>query len=595
MNDTMMLRGPDDSGFFISGHFGMAMRRLAIIDVEGGHQPISNEDGSIHIVLNGEIYNYLELREELQKRGHRFKTLSDVEVLVHLYEEKGVAAIDDLNGMFAFCLWDDNRKRAWIARDRLGVKPLAYFYGQGLFAFASTVDALFTLPQLSKSVDKDSLLLYLGLAYVPAPRSMYKGVQKLLPGHWALLEENNLRVEQYWDVLSQKQREMGHGEFVHEVGRILDDSIRIHARSDVPVGCFLSGGVDSSAVTALFQQYTRKAVHTFAAGFEGKEENELDYADLVVRRYHTHNHQVLFSAESSIAQLSKVLSLMDEPMADSAVIPSYCLALEAQHLGIKVILTGAGGDEIFGGYCRHYPALKNLVAGKLPNIATRLFGLFPHHSPSRIRRLMVQLSDERLDFAIGTSGCHLPLLCDAMRDRMDFYRTLDLLEEQFAPLYVLERERGFIYSRMMLDLLNYLPDNILALTDKTTMAASIEARVPLLDHRLAELVFSVSPDICVGSSFQQAKKSLKKAVAGVVPEEILNRGKMGFNGPVYHWVCNTPTIIDHLSHIDNEFVRDVVDLDKLNIILHDSRLRSQASENLYILYVFDLWCRDHVS
>jgi asparagine synthase (glutamine-hydrolysing) len=311
MNDTMMLRGPDDSGHYIEVGLGMAMRRLSIIDLEGGHQPICNEDSTIHVVLNGEIYNYIELRQDLENLGHRFKTKSDTEVLVHLYEEYGTDAVKHLNGMFAFAIWDSPRKRLWVVRDRLGIKPLVYFKSQKGFVFASTLEALACHPDFKKEVDHDSLLLYFMLSYVPTPRTIWTKAKKLPPGHWLLVENNQVRIEQYWSLKPHIHTERNQQFFVEGIQAIIKDSIDLHSRSDVPVGTFLSGGIDSSAVTALFCEHSNNAVHTFTMDFDGKGVKEGHYAKLVADHYKTQHHFQILHLDRALEELEELLPLMD--------------------------------------------------------------------------------------------------------------------------------------------------------------------------------------------------------------------------------------------------------------------------------------------
>lgn len=589
MNNTMILRGPDDAGVFMDHQVGMAMRRLSIIDVAGGHQPIFNEDKTIGLVLNGEIYNYIELRQELEMRGHQFQTHSDVEVLVHLYEEKGVEAIQDLNGMFAFCLWDRRRHRLWLGRDRLGIKPLVYFRNSEVLVFGSTLDAVCAHPSVPRQIDEESFLLYLGLAYVPTPRSIYKDIQKLPPGHWMLVEGDSVHVQKYWDFVGVERRPLTRNEFEDSARHILHNSISIHGRSDVPVGCFLSGGIDSSLVTALFSRQSDYPVHSFSIDFTGKEISELPYAALVAEQNRTQHHPYTLDAQASFDILNEVIPRMDEPMSDSAIMPSYYLSQKSREDGIKVVLAGAGGDELFGGYFRHYKYKRDWVVGSLGAIPIRIMGRLGEYLPIGLTHYGVQLADKGISFGMGTSGVHLGLLQKLLRRRGDFDDLLDLFQVQFNELRALEEQLGFSYARMAMDLKQYLPDNILGLTDKTTMAASVEARVPLLDHRLVELVFGVEPDVNIAK--HTAKNSLKRLARNILPEQILNRPKAGFNGPVNYWLhgpqreafCGT------LDCFNNAVTERFFDMDRLKSCIRSPDQLMKGSETIFMLFVFNRW------
>ena len=592
MNDAMAQRGPDDSGAYYNGSFGMAMRRLSIIDLPGGHQPLSNEDGTIHLVLNGEIYNYIELRKDMEKRGHRFKTNSDVEVLIHLYEEYGLNAIDHLNGMFAFALWDEKKQRLWLGRDRLGIKPLVYRFNKNSFSFASTIDALAQQESFEKKINEDSILLFLMLAYIPTPNSIWENVHKLPPAHWLLVENGEIRTHKYWSI-EKKDRNISHDEFLEEVKSHLDDSIELHGRSDVDVGSFLSGGLDSSAVTALFSQNSKRNIKTFSMDFMGKEDNEGHYAKMVADHYNTEHYAYELSPDKALSTLDSLLLDMDEPMADSAIIPSFLLSKMAKDAGLKVMLSGAGGDEVFGGYYRHYRSKRDRLAGKfqwVPSmIKNRLIDTIPS---SFMQYACIASNSSGFSYGINTSGINLGILNNLMCNNGKFPKALDLLRAQFDGLPELEKEWGFSYSRMLFDIKHYLVDNVLAITDKTSMAASIEARVPLLDHRLVELAFSVRPEINLTGGFSDAKNSLKAVVRNDLPSQILTRSKAGFNGPVQRWIEEKIKHINPKKYLDtfsSSLLHDFIDANEMKKLLGSSSNSTQTSENIFIIMVLGQW------
>jgi asparagine synthase (glutamine-hydrolysing) len=594
MNDTMKLRGPDDSGHYIEFQFGMAMRRLSIIDLGGGHQPICNEDSTIHVVLNGEIYNYLELREALVRKGHQFKTKSDSEVLVHLYEEYGTDAVKHLNGMFVFAIWDSPRKRLWVVRDRLGIKPLVYFKSQKGFVFASALEALACHPYFKKEVDHDSLLLYFMLAYVPTPRTIWKHAKKLPPGHWLLVENDQVRIEKYWSLNPQIDSDRNNEDYINEIRKKFNHSIDLHSRSDVPVGTFLSGGVDSSAVTAEFCLHSKKSVHTFTMDFEGKVFNEGHYAKLVADQYKTQHHFQILNLDHALENLEELLPLMDEPMADSAIIPSYILSKLARDQNIKVILGGAGGDELFGGYYRHYPSLRDKLSGSLPFIPLRFWNFISRIVNPNIGHYGGLTWDKGVAFGVGTAGVHLGLFERLLCNSKDYMKAMALTKSQFSALSDLENKWGFGYGRMLTDVQNYLVDNVLAVTDKTSMAASVEARVPLLDHLLAELAFSVPEKTNIGTSFKDTKICLKTAIKSNLPNKILNRPKTGFNGPVYDWISKKhPKIEERIFNPRHSAIQSMFDPDIVKKTWLNDTERVNACETFFMIYVADLWLEAH--
>lgn len=593
MTDRMQLRGPDDSGIYCGGRVGLGMRRLSIIDLAGGHQPISNEDGTIHIVLNGEIYNYIELRRELESRGHRFKTHSDVEVVLHLYEDHGTDAIQQLNGMFAFCLWDSRRNTAWIARDRFGIKPLFYTRDRGALSFASSIDSLRELPEFDSGLDEDGILRYLALSYVSTPYSVYRSVRKLPPASFLVVDSRGeIELKKYWSVpeASGSSSSIKMEDYLLEAELLFKSSTELHSRSDVPVGCFLSGGIDSSLVSAFFAEETQQPFHTFSVDFTGKQDSELPFARSVSERCRTIHHEDLLDASGAVRELRELIPHLDEPVADSAIVPSYVLSKRARDLDIKVLLSGAGGDELFGGYFRHYWHARDRLIGAtsaLPPEAiahpmlTRILG-------DRAAGYLARSWSRGASFALETSGIRPELLSRVIRKPARVSRMMTLLREEFKDVGTPRGPRDALlhYHRMKADLEHYLNDNILALFDKTSMAASVEGRVPFLDHRLVEFAFKNARYPFIDP--ENPKKMLRLLGRNRVPEAILARKKVGFNGPISEWL--------KILHLGSET------WPKLHEITAEwfrpERIRAlegnpSAADLLFNLYVLDQWLHSH--
>ena len=594
MNQNMWLRGPDDSGTYLKDSFCMAMRRLSIIDLQGGKQPITNEDGSVHLVLNGEIYNYIELRKELELAGHRFYTNSDVEVLVHLYEDYGTDAIQHLNGMFAFALWDESRQRLWLGRDRFGIKPLVYFKTDNELVFASTLEALACHNNFEKQIDHESLLLYFMLGYVPSPRTIWKNGQKLPPGHWLMVENKKVLIKRYWSLKPQNNLIRKPEDFVKELREKFENSIELHSRSDVPVGTFLSGGVDSSAVTSLFSEISRQSINTFTMDFEGKDFNESDYAQLVAEQLKTKHHLHNLNLDYALNILEELLPLIDEPMADSAIIPSYILSKMASQQGIKVVLCGAGGDELFGGYSRHYPNVREKLNKLFSFLPLRFWSKIGKTIDYRIGHYGGLCWDKGATFGLGTSGINLGIFGELLNDPREYSKAMELTKNQFSNLEGLENDWGFSYGRMLTDTNNYLLDNVLELTDRTSMAASIEVRVPLLDHNLAELSFSVPEKINIGNSFKESKVGLKRAIKSNLPKKILNRKKAGFNSPVYDWIKKKhPKFEDRILNPRHSSIQNLFDISAIKNIWSNDSKRVAGCETFFMIHVAELWLEAH--
>jgi asparagine synthase (glutamine-hydrolysing) len=537
-------RGPDDEGTFVEGAVALGMRRLSIIDLAGGKQPITNEDGSVVVVFNGEIYNYRELTERLRRQGHTFATASDTEVIVHLYEELGDDAVQELRGMFTFALWDVRRRRLLVARDRLGIKPLYYTDVASNLVFGSEIKALLQHPAVDAQLDVNALGNFLSLKYVPAPQTMFAGIRALPPGHTLTCDTNGLRVQRYWDVSFQRHNSgsqsgpLSETDYAEQLDALLREAVQMHLVSDVPFGAFLSGGIDSSTIVALMSQILDQPVKTFSVGFSGDGEafSELPYARLVAERYGTDHHEVMVGAQDFIGLSEKVIWHLDQPIADEASLANFMVSdLAARH--VKMVLTGEGGDELFAGYARYAGERMYPFVRPIPNVVKSLALMASSHIPG-LRRPKIALfalcqPDEarRLTswFPLFNAEMKARLLSDSLMSRLDQRSEIDVFAEHLG-----RTDAHDPLSRMLyVDTKLWLPDDLLARGDKTSMAASLEARVPLLDHKLVEFAATVPPGLKVKG--RQRKYLLKKVATPLLPREIIARKKKGFPIPTSVW------------------------------------------------------------
>lgn len=587
MTDRMVQRGPDDDGFFTAGSMGLGIRRLSIIDVEGGHQPLSNEAGDLHLVLNGEIYNYRELRQQLVCRGHVFRTASDAEVVLHLYEEQGIDALAELNGMFAFALHDSRRQALWIARDRLGIKPLFYAVSRGGMAFASDIKAL--RAAYATDIEPQQVLKYLALSYAPGAETVWRGVRKLPPAQYLWIEDGKVMLEKYWS-LSGIDAWYGNVEEAREqLDALLQDSIKLQLRSDVPLGVFLSGGLDSSTIVALAAEQLAEPLHTFTIGFEGKGSADEGFAKKIAQRYATSHIEIAIGPAEAAKALDELLVMMDEPLSDSASLPAYWLSKAARDRGIKVLLNGAGGDEIFGGYGRHWRARlgsPTWVAESLPKplrqIVAGVWSLFQPHRA-------VRAIDPVFAWAASISGINFDTMRRLLRDPGDYATLVSAIRAEYGGLESAPIALGYAHTRMSLDLQKYLPEDVLSLTDKATMAASVEGRVPLLDHRLVEFAFSLPSEINLLG--YEPKGLLKQVMCNRLPVDLLNRSKEGFNAPDEVWLQDDQGIdlAGELLEARTPVLEELINPKVLETILASPAGRSRSASILFALFLFNRW------
>ena len=546
MNRQIIHRGPDDAGFYLSGNIGMAMRRLSIIDVQSGHQPMTNEDGSVWLVFNGEIYNHQELRQQLEKRGHRYRSHSDTETIVHLYEEYGQDCVTYLRGMFAFAIWDSRRCTLFVARDRLGIKPLYFLRTHEHFLFASEIKALLAHPRVRAEFNRDVLPEYLAFGYLSGPRTMFTGIEKLLPGHTIEINERgDIRIQQYWD-LPQDAKQQGNPEkyYVDTYRELLEESVASHLMSDVPLGMFLSGGLDSSAIAALMSKIRKEPIETFAVGYDEEAYSELRYARAVAGHIGSIHHEVRVSSEDFFGALPKLIWHEDEPLVWPSSVSLYFVARLASER-VKVVLTGEGSDETLGGYARYPWTIWN----------SRFDHIYRSVLPSGLRRrIREQIGDSgRLGAAARRRLQHTFLGRDTESWSSFYFDNFycafsesdqaDLLirEGPSDPgsayrdtLAYWENAKGDLLDRLLYtDVKTYLVELCMK-QDQMSMAASIESRVPFLDHVLVE--FAASVPARFKTRGMSGKLILKSAVKDLLSESIIHRRKMGFPTPLATWI-----------------------------------------------------------
>lgn len=587
MTSAIVHRGPDEEGSMVVEGVALGMRRLSIIDLSGGSQPIANEDGTINVVFNGEIYNFAEIRSELEELGHRFETSSDTEVLVHSYEEYGLELTQRLRGMFAFALWDANRERLVIARDRLGIKPLYYWdAGREGLAFASELGSLKVLRGFPRAVDDTAVADFLSLGYVPDPASIYAGVRKLPPGHRMVWTRNGgATIERYWSPIVEERTDLSEEEAADEVRRLLLESVRYRLVSDVPLGAFLSGGIDSSAVVAAMAQQMDRPVKTFSIGFEEDDFNEAPDARRVADALGT-DHTELIVRPDADALIERVTASFGEPFADSSAIPTL-LVSELARRDVTVTLSGDGGDELFGGYTRYHAVSDRNVP--IPAPARAALGFLarrlPHGTYGRNRLLEFSRTTQGRyagqigqPLAVAEGGVARPEVVAAGCD-------LDQLVDRW---WHQTGGRSLLTRLTLVDALSYLPGDILTKVDRMSMAVSLEARVPILDHHLAEFAFSLPSSMKWGP--QGGKKIFRKALEGMVPSFVFTKPKKGFGVPLRDWFRNELSWrCDELLDPRAELYRYVEPVAVRRVISEHRSARRDHSYMIWRLLVLQLW------
>jgi asparagine synthase (glutamine-hydrolysing) len=543
MNACIAHRGPDDDGFYLRENVGLAMRRLSIIDVAHGKQPIHNSDQTAWIVFNGEIYNFQELRADLEKQGDEFYTNSDTEVILHLYDKYGADCVEYLRGMFAFAIWDEHEKTLFIARDRIGKKPLLYSHlADGSLVFGSEFRALLKHPDVSREVDYAAIHHYLSLAYVPAPLTAFQKIRKLKPGHWLLWKDGEIKTTRYWQPDFSKKIKISEPDAKEETLRLMREAVKLRLISEVPLGAFLSGGVDSSVVVALMAEQSSTPVKTFSIGFEEQDFSELKYARMVAEHTGAEHHEFTVKPDA-LEVLPTLVRHYGEPYADPSAIPTFYVARETRR-HVTVALNGDGGDESFAGYERYTAMALAERYHKLPKILRQSFiekavNLVPTSEirRSRARDLKRFLQAASLDkveryftwMSAINRAAKTELYSDGFKNKTEALETRDFLADWFSSA----NGSGIVDATMMTDQQTYLPDDLLVKVDIASMANSLEARSPLLDHKVIEFAASLPENLKLRGT--TSKYLLKKIAAKLVPPKAVYRRKMGFGVPVGKW------------------------------------------------------------
>ena len=601
MRDTLRHRGPDGAGLWQRPGVALGHRRLAIVDLHNGQQPMTNEDGTIHIVFNGEIYNHRELRPRLEAHGHQYRTNCDTETIIHLYEQYGAGCVQHLRGMFAFAIWDENRRQLLLARDRLGIKPLYYTLSDdGTIYFASEIKALLAAGAIKAELNHDALPDYLASRGTSGAETLYRSVKRLLPGHTLVWHQGRVRIDRYWEAsFAKDERPASESEYVAEFSALLRDGVRSHLMADVPLGVFLSGGIDSSAIAALMSEQVSEPVKTFSVAFAEREANEFVYARMVARAFKTEHHEITVTPDEFFAALPHLVWHEDEPLAHPSSIPLYFVAqLAAQR--VRVVLTGEGSDELLAGYDKYRKTIFNLACGRLwhnaaPEAVRRSVRqlISARTATSAIQRklsrtflcLAPELEDIYFDnFAVFTRSAQTALLADETLARISEhnpYCHLNGLTAQGAD--------SLLDQLLAIDLKTYLHE-LLMKQDQMSMAASIESRVPFLDHRLVE--FAARLPVNLKLRGLTTKYILRRAMRDVLPPEILSRRKMGFPVPVGAWLRG------RFRHLLDEFVLSERALGRgiFNpAYVRELAARHVAGENqterLWMLMNFEIWQR----
>jgi len=540
MTDVMSHRGPDDRGILREQNVALGHRRLSILDLSpSGHQPMSNEDGTVWVIFNGEIYDYKRLRDDLQTRGHVFRSTSDTEVIVHAYEEFGIDCVKHFDGMFAFAIWDRRQQRVVLARDHFGIKPLYYYETSEFISFASEIKAILADPAVTKAVDPQALSNFLTLHYVPAPRTMFEGVRKLLPGQLMVIEQGRTRIQQYWE-LSRTPLDLPEEEAAECIYHQLKHSVSQRLQSDVPVGTLLSGGLDSSAVLGLMTEIARKPIPAFSVGYSddgGDGFSEFRYSRLVAKHFSSDYHEAVVTPQMFMDFLPKAVWYQDEPIGEPASIPLYYVCKLAKDQGITVLLSGEGSDELFAGYNRHIGEMFSGYYGRLPEPLTQsaawLFSRMPRVPVLRKGHKAMTLRD----FWQRYQSWHTVFPADLKQRVLTPQIPLsDSFADTFAPYLSNHNSLDNLSKLLWLDIKVWLPDDLLMKKDRMGMATSIEARVPFLDHRFAEMVFNLSSSLKVRRL--TGKYVFKKSMERVLPKEIIYRKKQGFPTPISRWLAH---------------------------------------------------------
>ncbi len=598
MCDAIRHRGPDEDGFYVKGAVGLGMRRLSIIDLKGGQQPIHNQDRTAWIIFNGEIYNYRELREKLEKLGHTFYTNSDTEAIVHAYDQYGADCPKHLDGMFAFAIWDERTQELFLARDRVGKKPILYAQVNGQFVFGSEFSALLLHPAVDREIDTEALHHYLSFMCVPAPLTAYRSIRKLEPGHSLRLRKGEIKLERYWQPDFSQKLKIGEAEAGERAIEVLRQAVKARLMSEVPLGAFLSGGIDSSAVVALMSELSSDPVKTFSIGFEEQDFSELHHARRVAEHVGADHHEFIVRPDA-LEVLPTLVEHYGEPFADSSAIPTYYVARETRK-HVTVALNGDGGDESFAGYER-YAAMRlaeryhRIPAMLRESVVRQAVGLIPSSPTKRsrvrdVQRFLGAASLPKVErylrwVSVFDKGAKQELYSDSFLNEMKHAEAGQLLEPWFARA----NGSGIVDAALLTDMMTYLPNDLLVKVDIATMAVSLEARSPFLDHHVIEFAASLPEKFKLRGL--TTKYLLKRVLRKLLPQENLDRRKMGFGVPIGHWFRGElqpflrETILSEKALKRGLFKPEAV---KQMVELHVRKERD-SSHQLWTLMMLELW------
>ena len=576
MTETLYHRGPDEDGYYQDKNISFGMRRLKIIDLETGHQPIFNENKSICIIMNGEIYNFPALKKQLQKKGHRFYTKTDSEVIPHLYEEYGENFIHLLNGMFTIALWDKRKKKLFLIRDRIGIKPLYYTILNKGIIFGSELKCIISHPKISKKIDIDALADFLTFQYVPAPNTIFKHIKKLKPGHYLRINGDSIKEIKYWEIEFQNDFSLNENEIIEELEFLIKDAVKKRLISDVPLGTFLSGGLDSSLVSAMMHRLSNEKIKTFTIGFEGFEHyDERPFAKQVANLVNSEHHEFLVSSDM-IPMMEDIVWYLDEPIADPAALPTYLISKLARKY-VEVALTGEGGDENFAGYPRY---ILSLLADRLHHTEALdmpfINKISPHLSyyPRRLLTSQKNAIERNVDWTAGFTQEEVKHLLKSnfshnIYDRRRIYEEKDALS-----------------SLVKTDLKTWLVDDILMKVDRMSMAHSLEARVPLLDHRIVEFIAKVPSHLKIKGF--NTKYILKKIAEKYLPKNIIYRKKHAFLLPLKFWFKKNAI----LTQMKNEnIISNYLSQEMILQTINNFEKRKENPKKIWTLLILEYWLR----
>jgi len=600
MTDTIVYRGPDDAGVYVDGPIGLGHRRLSIIDLsEAGHQPMEYANGRLWITFNGEIYNFLDLRSELIQKGYAFRSDCDTEVILALYQEYGEACLDHLRGMFAFAIWDREKRKLFLARDRIGKKPLFYYANGKTFVFASEIKAILQDPVVEKKIRYDAFADYFKYLYVPDPKTIYQDIHKLRPGHYLTCTEKGIKETQYWDISFSELSFSSEKDICEHLDASLNEAVRLRMISDVPLGAFLSGGIDSSAVVAMMAENQSSPVTTCSIGFDSERFDEIQYAKVVAELFNTDHHEFTVKQKAE-AILEDLAFHFDEPFADASAVPTYYVSKLARKQ-VTVALAGDGGDENFAGYEKYFmDDLENRFRCLLPaSFRSRLFpglaGIFWERNPSVFQKaytLLNSLSREK-DYGFYLSNTEFEdklfhsALNEETRRRLESYDPSQVTLQHYQKADTDNHLSRILYT----DMKTYLPGDILVKVDRMSMAHSLEVRAPILDHRFMEFVASIPPQMKYRK--REKKYILKKALSRRLPESILYRKKMGFSVPQAEWLRGElKTVSQNMLFSGNPGISNFFKMEIIQRIWnqHQTKKRNHATI-LWSLLMFEFWFR----